>query len=65
MLFDWANKKIKDFKWWDIALVKLSTAAIVLMIAKLWPPLLSCNWLTYLVIGVIAAFPVLCKMFKK
>ncbi|MBN1783345.1 MAG: hypothetical protein JW812_00055 [Alphaproteobacteria bacterium] len=65
MLFKWANKKIKDFSWWHISLIKLSTAAFVLMVAKLWPPLLDCTWSTYLMITLIAAAPVCYKMFKK
>ncbi|MCJ7443867.1 MAG: hypothetical protein MUO26_04950 [Methanotrichaceae archaeon] len=38
---EWANNKVKKLTWVDIGLIKLSVAAFVLMIAKLWSPLLS------------------------
>ncbi len=64
-LFTWLNKKIKLYKWYDISFIKLSSGAIILMIAKLWPPLLSLEWSTYLIIGIIAAIPPFYTMFKK
>jgi hypothetical protein len=38
------NAKISKLTWVDIGLTKWSVAAFVLMIAKLWPPLLSLDW---------------------
>lgn len=43
-LFGWANQKIGKFTCIDMALTKFSVAAFTLMIAKLWPPLLSLDW---------------------
>lgn len=37
----WVETKIHHYRWYDISLIKLSTAAFILMVAKLWPPLLS------------------------
>jgi hypothetical protein len=40
-LDEWANRKVSKLTWVDMALTKLAVATLVLMIAKLWPPLLS------------------------
>jgi hypothetical protein len=49
----WANNKIGKLTWIDIGLTKLSVAAFVLMIARLWPPLLSLDWYWYDLIFVV------------
>ena len=59
------NKNIKKCVWYDISLVKLSTAAFILMVAKLWAPILSLDWYWYLIIGVIAALRPMMIMFGK
>ena len=51
----WANNKISKLTWVDIGLTKWSVAAFVLMIAKLWPPLLSLDWYWYALIFVVLA----------
>jgi hypothetical protein len=53
-LMTYWNKKVKKLDWSDIALLKLYVAAVVLLIAKLWTPLLSLDWYWYLVIAVLA-----------
>lgn len=63
-LFDWANKKIGKLTWIDIGLTKLSVAAFVLMIAKLWPPLLSLDWYWYGLIFVVLAIIPLRNFWK-
>ena len=50
-----ANSKVKNLGWVDVQLIKLSVAGCVLMIAKLWEPLLSLDWYWYAVIFVLAA----------
>ena len=35
------NKKIKTLDWADIGLIKVSGALFILMVAKLWTPLLN------------------------
>ena len=63
--FEWANKKIKKMEWYDISLTKLSTAAVILMIAKLWEPILALEWYWYGIIFVLAAIVPCIKLFKK
>ena len=64
-MFELLNKKIKRCVWYDISFVKLSTAAFILMIAKLWAPLLSLDWYWYLIIGIIAAIKPMMVIFGK
>ena len=40
-IFTWVESKIPHFRWYDISLIKLSTAAFILMVAKLWPPFIK------------------------
>lgn len=54
-LLNWMESKTRNFKWYDISLTKLATAAFALMAAKLWPTLLSLDWTVYLAVFVIAA----------
>jgi hypothetical protein len=64
-MFTWLNKVIKQFQWYDISLIKISTAAFVLMVVKFWPALLALDWYWYLIITVAAAIPPMMKMFCK
>jgi len=61
----WMNSKIKRYSVVDFGLVKLSVAAFILMIAKLWTPLLSLDWYWYAVIFVLAVISPLSKIFRK
>jgi len=63
--FEWANKKIKDFKWYDMSLTKLSVVAITLMVVRFWPPLASLAWYWYLILFVLFAIKPVCVLFKK
>jgi len=64
-LTKWCDKCVKKLKWYDISLVKLTTFAFALMIAVLWPPILSLGWKWYLVIAIVAAIIPCMKMFSK
>jgi hypothetical protein len=64
-MFKWLNSKVKKMKWYDISLTKLSTAAFILMIAKLWSGILILDWYWYLVIAIVAAIVPVAKLFKK
>jgi len=64
-LFEWANKRIKKFNWLDMGLIKLSVAAFVLMVAKLWSPILGFKWYVYLILFVIFAIKPIVKSCKK
>jgi hypothetical protein len=63
-IFSWVNKKIKEMNWVDIKLIKITVAALTLMLAKLWPVILTLPWYVYLVIGVVAAIKPYSKIFK-
>ena len=65
MFFNSINEKIKKMNWSDIQLIKLSVAAFVLMLAKLWSPLLSLEWYCYGLIFVLAVIKPVLKVFKK
>ena len=56
---------LKNLKWFDISLIKLSTAAIILMVAKLWSGILALEWYWYLAIGIILTIRPFTLMFKK
>jgi hypothetical protein len=59
------NRTIATYKWYDIAFVKWSVAAFVLMIAKLWDGVLYLAWYWYLVLGVVFMITPIIKMFRK
>jgi len=60
----WSNKWASKMRWRDIQAIKISTAAFILMVAKLWPPILQLEWYWYLVIALVAAILPLRKMMK-
>lgn len=64
-LIKWANPKIKKMNFWDIQLVKLSVAGFILMLARLWQPLISLEWYWYALIFVLAAIKPLINCLKK
>ncbi|MEK6916214.1 MAG: hypothetical protein AABW92_00565 [Nanoarchaeota archaeon] len=61
----WMEAMIKKMELYDISLIKLSVAACVLLIAKIWPPLLSLEWYWYAGILVVAIVRPLCLVFSK
>lgn len=64
-LVKWFNLRIKRLNLWDIQLIKISSAAFILMIAKLWEPILSLNWYWYGIIMILFALKPLIKVYKK
>jgi|TARA_B100001971_G_C18160997_1_gene521359 hypothetical protein len=60
---EWMNSKMSNLHWTDISLIKLSTAAFILVVAKLWTPILSLEWYWYLVIALVAGIKPVSKMF--
>jgi len=62
---EWANSRVSDFKWFDISMIKLSTAAFILMVAKFWDGLLGLEWYWYGLIFVLAAIKPLKSMFSR
>ena len=61
----WADSKVKNLGWVDVQLIKFSVMGCVLMIAKLWEPLLSLDWYWYAVIFVLAAIRPVYKALGK
>lgn len=59
------DSKIKKFDLIDIKLIQLSSAALVLMIAKIWKPLLSLDLYWYGVIFVLAIIKPIYKMLSR
>ncbi len=59
-------KKFFEFKigWFDVSLTKLAVFGATLMLAKLWPPVLSLEWYWYLIIWVLAAIRPLATVYK-
>ncbi|MFH0971692.1 MAG: hypothetical protein V1835_03940 [Candidatus Micrarchaeota archaeon] len=64
-LFEWTDKGIGKMRWYDMGLTKIAVAAFVLMLVKLWPPILGADWYWYGIIFLLAAISPLMKMFKK
>ena len=64
-LIKWTEKNIKKLRWFDVSLIKLSTLAFALLIAKLWTPILSFDWYWYALVFVLAMIRLLYVMFKK
>ncbi len=57
--------KMKKIDWLDIKLSQLGMAAFVLMIAKLWSPLLSLDWYWYLIIAIVLVLKPLYDVYLK
>ena len=65
MCLQWANDILKKLTCFDYALIKIGVFAFTLMLAKLWPEILSLNWYWYgLVYGIIAVYFIV-KIFGK
>jgi hypothetical protein len=61
----WANGRVARLTWVDIPLIKLSVAAFVLMLAKLWEPLLSLDWYWYALGGTLMGIgPTYISLFR-
>ena len=61
----WYKSKVKKLHWCDVSLIKLSTFAFALMIAKLWAPILNLEWYWYLGLGLLAAVKPMMNVFGK
>jgi hypothetical protein len=61
----WVNSRIKNLVWSDIQFIKLSVAAFTLMIAKLWPSVLSLNWGWYALVFILTAIKPLKSALSK
>ena len=64
-LITYVNKRIGALDWTDIGLIKLTVAAFILMLAKLWKPLLSLDWYWYAIISLLAVIKPFYKIYIK
>ncbi len=62
-LRDKGNELLARMDIVDVKLACLGKAALILMIAKLWPPLLSLEWYWYLVMSAVLYAKPLKQMF--
>lgn len=62
---EWADSRVKKLNWLDVQFVKLSSMGFILMIAKLWEPILSLAWDWYAIIFVLAAIPPLLRVYRE
>jgi hypothetical protein len=63
-LLNWSNSKVKKLSWVDVKLIQISTAAFILMLAKLWEPLLILEWYWYLAGAVLFAIKPTLILFR-
>lgn len=61
--FQFIDSRLKDVHWYDISLIKLSTAATTLLVAKFFPQILSCDWWVYIAVALVAAIKPLKLIF--
>lgn len=64
-LMSWTDSKIPAMRWYDISMIKTAVAASILLIAKLWSPILSLEWYWYLIIFVLAMILPMKRVFTK
>lgn len=60
---DWCNLQVKKLDCLDIKLIKLATAAFVLLLAKFFPILISFDWFMYVIVIFVAAIRPYKKVF--
>ena len=49
----WADKKVQKMDACDVQCVKIGVFATALLVAKVWPTILSLNWYWYAIIAVV------------
>ena len=65
MCFEWINEKVKKLNCCDIGVTKLCVFAFALMLAKLWPPVLSLEWYHYGAVFAVTWVYLIFKIFGK
>ena len=60
----WADAKAKKIDALDMGLVKVSVFFFALLLAKLWPPLMSLDWQWYALVFVLAGILPTYDVFK-
>jgi hypothetical protein len=54
---NWLDARVARMEWTDIALLKICVAAFTLMIAKLWPVVLTPHWAIFVFLFLLAYAP--------
>lgn len=54
---DWTDKRIARMNWMDVALLKVCVIAFTLMIAKIWPVVLTPHWAIFAFLFLLAYAP--------
>jgi hypothetical protein len=49
----WADSHLRILRWYDISLMKISVMAFTLMLAKLWPAILSLDVEVYVLVFLL------------
>ena len=57
------DESIRKMHWYDISLIKVATAAAVLLIAKYFPIIITGEWYHYVIIALFASFLPMKHMF--
>lgn len=65
MCFEWVNERIKKLTCTDIGITKLCVFAFALLIAKLWPPILSLDWYWYGLAFAVTWVYLMVRFFRK
>ncbi len=65
MCFNWINEKLKKLTCVDIGITKFCVAAFVLMLAKLWPPMLNLEWYWYGSVFAVTYIYLIVRVFGK
>lgn len=64
-LSDWINKRLTRLQSLDFGLLKICIIAFTLMVAKLWPPLLTPDWKIFAGIFLVTYVPLAVKLLIK
>ena len=65
-LWNWIENRVARMTALDIGLLKICVLAFGLMVAKLWPPLLTPDWKVFGAIFLITYIPLAVKLlFRK
>ncbi len=63
--FKWAEEKIKKMTVWDVGILKICVLACALLIAKIWPAILSLEWYCYGSIFLVTYIYLIYKIYIK
>ena len=61
-LWHWIDSRVARMNALDIGLLKICVLAFGLMIAKLWPPLLTPDWKVFGAVFIITYIPLAVKL---